>query len=220
MIDWDSIVDEQKGTDASDCLVTLGCELKKSYLQLQVGSPSAGTLAEGVYHEILTESVESAARESAGALDDLYRAMHMPRRNDNSDVGLAFCTNFLKHFRDAICAELWESKDLAISGRDLVVVLVPTIVSLLNLPKPYISLCIPLSVVLSKIGLRAVCGEYESRAKSKEFVEKRLELHRKNVLFLEEQASRYSVGRCPKSLRESISREQSTVNRLKRELGS
>jgi hypothetical protein len=104
--------------------------------------------------------------------------------------------------------ELWHARAIGLTGVDVVGVLVPTIVSLLGLTQPYASLCIPISVIISRIGLRSLCDNIEHADENSQLLATRIALHSKNLQFLEQQAAQYSSTRTPRALAESLAREK------------
>lgn len=218
MIQWEKLLEDPSIGDDQVALRRLGAELKKLYFNLVTSGIVEAELQ--VLESCAVKAVEEVAKSSADELTESYHGLMLPRGDDSPKVAVLFIGRVVGRFRNALCTELYESRNLSANAKDLVVVLVPTIITLLNLPLPYAALAIPISVILSKIGLESLCQGYEVRKRSKEFIEQRLEIHRKNMLFLEQESSRYSYGSVPNLLKKAIVREESKIRQLEEEIRS
>lgn len=215
MIQWEKLLEDPSIGDDQVALRRLGAELKELYFNLVTCGIVEAELQ--VLESCTDEAVEEVAKYSADELTEAYYGLMMPRGDDSPRVAVSFICRVVGRFHDVLCTELYESRDLSANTRDLVVVLAPTIITLLNLPPPYAALAIPISVIFSKIGLESLCQSYGVLKQSKKFVEQRLEIHRRNLLFLEQEISRYSHSSVPNILETAILREESKIHQLEEE---
>lgn len=205
MIPWENLASNSHSEEQ------LGAELKQIYVDLIVGASNFGGTP---FQELLTEIMEDETRRSADLLRQSYGAGINPREDDSARVADAFARRILKRFQNAICAEMMDYRDLPLNSWDLVVILTPTIITILGLPPALAAIAIPISVVAARIGVRSLCAEYKVERDSKEFLEERIKLHRRNILFLEAEANRYASASIPDVLAQSIQREESKLKQL------
>ena len=216
MIQWEKLLEDPGIGNDQVALRRLGSELKELYFNLVTSGTAEAELK--IFEACAIEAVEEVTKYSADELRESYYGLKLPRRDDSPRVAVSFIGRVVGHFRDVLCTELYENRSA--NTRDLVVVLAPTIITLLNLPLQYAALAIPISVILSKVGLESLCQGYEIRKQSKEFVEQRLEIHRRNLLFLEEESSRLPPGPARDILEAAIVRKESKILQLEEELRS
>jgi hypothetical protein len=218
MIQWEKLLEDPEIGNDQVALRRLGAELKELYSNLVTSGTAEAELQ--IFEACAIEAVEEVTKYSADELRESYYGLRLPRRDDSPRVAVSFIGRVVGRFRDVLCTELYENRDLSANTRDLLVVLAPTIITLLNLPLPYAALAIPISVILSKIGLESLCQGNEILKQSKEFVEQRLEIHRRNLLFLEEESSRLPPGPARDIVEAAIVREESKILQLEEELRS
>jgi hypothetical protein len=219
MLEWEKILEDPNILDEQSALQQLGSEIKEIYFDM-ITNDKVDT-EPTLFESYVVKAVEEVGKNSAHQLLEYYQELTLPRRNDSSNVAFSFIHLFIVRFHDALCAELYEEKGLSmVDTRDLTIVLAPTIITLMNLPHPYSTLAIPISVILSKIGLESLCQGYNIRNQSIEFLNKRLNIHKSNLLFLEKERIRYSPDSVPDTLDVAIDFEESKIHQLEAKLRS
>lgn len=180
---WHSLMAADRDFTEAHATTILGVALKETYVAVLTAQSDRGLSAD--FQTLLTDSVEHTAVETAKSLERSYGVGTLPQMDDTPDVAREFTERFVMKFREAICAELYDNPDLSTHARGLVVVLVPTVITLLALPLSYAALAIPISVLVSRIGTRALCDDLQATRKERKFLNDRLDLHRRNLLAIE-----------------------------------
>ena len=192
----------------------LGAALKRAYLEILtseagITEPFAG---------LVTVSVEAVARESAAELEKSYRSGVAPSRDDSAVVARTFARRFVAAFRDSLCREFSDDGDTSAFGKGMIVVLAPTIMTLLQLNTAYAALSIPIAIIVARMGLTMICNDYRIQQKSEAFVIERLELHRSNLVSLERALSAGADEQTVRIFRASVEYEQEKIEMLQSEL--
>ena len=201
--------------EQSPTAATVGIVLKQAYLEIIMRTAAESSDA---FSQLVVDAVESVATQTAGNLEQSYKRAELPRMDDSAAVAIAFVSRFLSRFREAVCAELYANPDVSGHARSLLVVLTPTVLTLLALPLAYAALAIPISILVTRIGTRALCEGIEDRRKEKQSIQERLELHRRNLVAIETTLGGIKSGELCDVLRESILSEQETIRQLQEEL--
>lgn len=218
MINWELMSQVSANSDDKQVLSVLGTELKAIYVDCI--SDKRPESVKPLFETLLNDSVEETSKNSATNLEESYLNGMPPRRDDSENVGSSFVCKLFAQFHEAFCAELYENPDLSTNARGIIIVLAPTIITLLGLPLAYAALSIPISTIVTRIGIRTLCQDYEIKKKSKEFIKVRLEIHRKNLIFLEQAFSRQTTDSIPEIFREAIALEELKVLQLEDEIRS
>jgi hypothetical protein len=89
-------------------------------------------------------------------------------------IGRRYWRRVKNHLHDLICgsskAYEQERRKLRTQGEGLVMILVPMIVSALNLPPAAVGVAILLALIVAKVGVRAFCEEFQPTAASRDVV--------------------------------------------------
>lgn len=153
---------------------------------------------------------ESTSSREAAALVQIYGQGGQPLKpTDFSAVLFRFVNEFARRFHGPLCAELRENKDI--------VLLAPTIVTLLNLPVGIAALAVPLSAIISRVGISGLCKDVEEKAQDMTLTSELAEIHRSNLQYLEEERMRYLLDRVPADLDRAIAFEKRRLESLQNE---
>jgi hypothetical protein len=139
-------------------------------------------------------------------------------RDDSDTVATRFVGQFVQRFREALCREFAQGNDLSAFGKGMLVVLVPTVLTLLGATPAYAALAIPVSVVVGRIGFAAICKDHQIRGETEEFVRERLDLHRRNLLSLERAVPATTEDLALVVFRTSIAYEEEKIRQLEEQL--
>ena len=121
-----------------------------------------------------------------------------------------FPFKFLKaltaRFHEPLCAELRENKDI--------VLLAPTLVTLLNLPVELAAFAVPISAIIARIGIGGLCREYPEKSRDPSFAASQIQLHEANLRYLELERARQLPGPVPPELDRAIRHEEKRLKSL------
>jgi hypothetical protein len=215
MIDWEK-VDITSNVSEDGLNMQLGAELKSLYVALILEDEIEEPFP--LFQSLVVESVEEISKRSSEKLQDSYSAGWFPMTDDSPEIGRSYINKFVARFREALCSELYDNPDLSSNTRTTIIALIPTIITLLGAAPAYAALAIPISIIVSRIGVKSLCRDFEIERKTKEFIEKRLEIHRENLLFLEQECARYSSGSIPDLLDATVQVEEVKINKLEDDL--
>jgi hypothetical protein len=151
---------------------------------------------------------ETASFEEARKLEELYERGIAPLKpTDFSALFFKFVQEVVRRFREPLCAELRENKD--------VVLLAPTIVTLLSLPVEIAALAVPVSAILARVGIEALCKDIEAAMDKAKFLAELIKLHEENLRFLEAERSRHLPDTVPPALDQAIAFEEQRISSLR-----
>jgi hypothetical protein len=218
MLNWEQIEREATSNNEQADVHNLGVQLKELYFELITNGDAQAHLSP--LNSCVVEAVEEVAKHSSKVLNDAYSNLTPPMMDDTARVAASFIRKVSTRFRDALCSELYENPDLSSNARGVIIVLAPTLITLLGLPLPYAAVAVPLSVIISRIGIKSFCQDYEIEKSSKDFINQRLEIHRKNLLLLEQECARYSSTSLPDLSSASVSHEEAKIQQLEEQLRS
>jgi len=206
----DAVIESYDGLS----IAHLGATLKSTYLEILTANADIGDR----FASLLIPAVEQVSRESAEALDAAYRSGSPPMRDDADTVATRFIEQFVQRSRLALCREFAQGNDVSAFGKGMLVVLVPTVLTLLGASPAYAALAIPVSVVVGRIGFAAICKDHQIRRETEEFVRERLDLHRRNLLSLERAVLSTTEHRALILFRTSIAYEEEKTQQLEDQL--
>lgn len=157
------------------------------------------TIALDAGEGVFTEEAKIVAKSHSVGIE--------PSRSlDFSLFPVKFVKALAKRFHEPLCAELQENKD--------VVLLAPTIITLLSLPVEFAALAVPISAIIARIGIGGLCKEYSSKSTDPNFVSSLVQLHQANLRYLELERARHLPGKVPPELNRAITFEEKRIKTL------
>lgn len=146
--------------------------------------------------------------EEAKTMAALYGSGISPSRKLNTSLfPVKFAIALVKRFHGPLCAELQENKDI--------VLLAPTIITLLNLPVEIGALAVPISAIVARIGIAGLCKEYSSKSAEPNHAGDLIQIHEANLRYLELERARYLPGKVPAELDRAIAFEEKRIASLR-----
>jgi hypothetical protein len=132
------------------------------------------------------------------------------RKLDTSLFPVKFAMALVKRFHEPLCAELRENKDI--------VLLAPTIITLLNLPVEIGALAVPISAIVARIGIAGLCQELSSEPEPEKpsHASDLIQIHEANLRYLELERARYLPRKVPAELDRAIAFEEKRIASLRR----
>jgi hypothetical protein len=201
MIDWKEIAAEPDEGKTEE----FGRQIFTIYQDVVTSNKPDGQLT--TLELLALAAGESASSWEAAALAHSYnQGVHPLKPTDFSAVLFRFVNEFARRFHEPLCAELRENKDI--------VLLAPTIVTLLNLPVGIAALAIPLSAIISRVGISGLCKDTEEKPQDVKLTAELTEIHRANLRYLEEEKMRYLPDRVPPDLDRTITFEKRRLRSL------
>jgi hypothetical protein len=146
--------------------------------------------------------------EEAKTTAALHASGILPSQKLNASLfPVKFGIALVKRFHGPLCAELQENKDI--------VLLAPTIVTLLNLPLEIAALAVPISAIVARIGIAGLCKEYSSKSAEPKHASELIQIHEANLRYLELERARYLPGKVPAELDRAIAFEEKRIASLR-----
>lgn len=203
-IQWDNLSNllVQRDIEALP-LEKLGIEIQKLYYEIVISEEAEETATDDLM-PLIAGAVEASAKEEAEWLSATYEQGILPRNSKAASVASEFLSRLGRQFRRALCVEARESRKLALSVREIVVLLVPTVATILGLPPEKAALAVPLSIVLCKVSVNAFCEGVDEDIEREAFEREQLKIARKTVLFLQKEIGRYRKAPPPPMLQEAL----------------
>jgi hypothetical protein len=203
-IDWEAILEAPTEKEIEDA----GRQIFDIYTNIVVTNKPDAELT--TLEMMALSAGESASSQEARNLAELYGAGIQPLKlTDLSALFFKFVQEVLRRFRGPLCVELRENKDI--------VLLAPTIVTLLSLPVGIAALAVPVSAILSRIGIAALCQDVEAAAEDVNFLADLIKLHADNLRYLETERARQIPGNVSANLDQAIAFEEQRIRSLNEE---
>jgi len=162
----------------------IGAELQKYYPRLVV---SKDEKEYNDFEQLLSFAVENTALLTSKELSNIYMTGVTPLLDDTIKVGILFIKECINRHRIFFCSELFESNGTTSDTREIILAFIPSIITLFSLPITFTALSIPISIIITKIGLNNLCKDIREKIKDKSVIEQRIKIHSENLKHLNEQ---------------------------------
>lgn len=194
----------------NELLAIAGRGMKELYVDSLIGGDISRSLPEG---SPLLDILQTATEKTARRLRDNYLDGHFPRLDDSKDVAEWSLGKILERFRGILCAEI-AGQSLGSSPKDAVVILAPTLITLLDLPVQHAAIAVPLSILIGRMAIRALCAEAQEVGGDSEFLAERIRICKRNILALDAQRANWPAGNVPGVIDEALTREEAKLATL------
>jgi hypothetical protein len=170
------------------------------------------------FASLVIESVDESSRKSAQELKESYESGVHPLSYNQKQTGKHFYEKIGTRLKGAICEELFSDDGPSDNARELLIILIPTIIVILGIPSPYSAIAAPIAALFAKVGLRTLCADHPVRAKTKERLKAQLELHEQNLSYLEQVRIRYVEVEPPPELLRMVEWEKRQVRKMREDV--
>lgn len=202
-IDWGSVSERLSENDIENA----GRQILNIYKDIVVTNVPDEKLA--AFELVALTAGEAASYEEARQLADIYRTGVQPLKlTDLSALFFKFVEAIIARFRQPLCIELQDNKDI--------VLLAPTIITLLSLPVEIAALAVPVSAILSRVGIAAICKDVEAARDNASLFADLGKIHKENLRYLEAERARQLPGDVPPTLDRAIAFEEQRINALEK----
>lgn len=200
----------------ADLLAIVGREMKELYVDSLIGADAGRALAPG---SPLLDILQVATERSASRLKSEYLTGHLPRLDDSKDIAELSLRKILERFRRILCAEI-SDYPIGSSPREAIIILAPTLVTLLELPLQHAAIAVPLSILISRMAIRALCLDTQEEKGDEAFTSERIRICRRSILALEAERATCLPGSVPELLDAALRRAEAKLAALQSRLTS
>lgn len=193
--------------------ITLGDKVQEIALEAML---SEELKIENQFTKLVFDAVDETNKASAKELSYMYKLGTHPSRATQEATGRIFFNKLLNKLKNAICEEFYEDIDLNDNSKEILIFLIPTLITTLEIPAHYSTLAALISALIIKIGIRGLCSRPLIILKSSKNITKRLKIHEQNLEYLEQVKAHYSEITIPPELVKVIEWEHKQIENLRK----